>query len=85
MGRKKKNKIFEKVAFTGIADRGKAVGRDAEGKVVFVDRGAVPGDVADVVVTRKRKGFFQGKVVRYHTYSDDRVEPFCDYFLFPYL
>ena len=80
MGRKKKNKILEKVAFTGIADRGKAVGRDAEGKVVFVDRGAVPGDVADVVVTRKRKGFFQGRVVRYHTYSDDRVEPFCDYF-----
>jgi len=80
MGRRKKPITLKEVRFTGIADRGKTVGRDPEGRVVFVDRGPVPGDVADVLVLRKRKGFFQGKVTEYHAYSDDRVEPFCDHF-----
>lgn len=80
MGRKNKNKILHKVHFTGIADKGKSVGRDEEGRVVFVDRGPVPGDVADVLVLRKRKGLFRGKALDYHQYSEDRVEPFCEHF-----
>lgn len=80
MGRKKKKKILQQVHFTGIADKGKTVGRDEEGRVVFVDRGPVPGDVADVLVLRKRKGVMRGTVTEYHNYSDDRVEPFCAHF-----
>jgi len=80
MGRKKKRKVLHKVHFTGIADKGKTVGRDEEGRVVFVDRGPVPGDVADVLVLRKRKGVMRGKVLEFHELSDDRVEPFCEHF-----
>ena len=46
MGRRKR-RIVEDVTLTGIADKGQAVGRDAEGMVYFV-KGAVPGDVVDV-------------------------------------
>ncbi len=79
MGRRKKKKIIEKVEITGIADKGKSVGRNQEGQVVFVDK-VVPGDIVDVLVLRKRKGFMQGIAQTIHKYSEDRVEPICEHF-----
>ena len=63
----------------GIADRGKGVGRTEEGMAVFVD-GAVPGDVVDVFVQKKKGGFAEGRVERIVTPSPDRVEAFCEHF-----
>ncbi len=79
--RKRKPKLVEKVRLTGIADKGRVVGRDEEGQVVFVE-GAVPGDLADVLVLRKRKGFQEGIAKTIHEYSSDRVEPRCSHFEF---
>jgi 23S rRNA (uracil1939-C5)-methyltransferase len=79
MGRRKKPKLFKNVHFTGIADKGRSVGRDEEGRVVFVEEVA-PGDVADVLVIRKRKGVWTGVAQEFHQYSEDRVEPFCEHF-----
>lgn len=73
-----KTRIFEKVLMTGIADKGKAIGRH-EGAVVFVE-GAVPGDICDVMVFDKKKGSFQGKVQQMIEPSPDRVIPFCEHF-----
>jgi 23S rRNA (uracil1939-C5)-methyltransferase len=75
----RKKKTVENVLIHGIADRGKAVGRDAEGKVYFVDK-AVPGDVVDVLVLRKKKSFSQGIVKHYRKLSPDRIEPRCRHF-----
>lgn len=77
MGRRKR--IVEEVTMTGIADRGKAVGRAPSGEVLFVE-GAVPGDVVDVLVLRKKKSFGQGVVKQFRSYSEDRVTPFCQHF-----
>jgi 23S rRNA (uracil1939-C5)-methyltransferase len=63
----------------GIADRGKGVGRTAEGMAVFVD-GAVPGDVVDVFVQKKKGGFAEGRVETIVSPSPDRVEAFCEHF-----
>lgn len=79
MGRRKKPKIYTNVTFTGIADKGRAVGRDAEGKVIFAD-GAAPGDVADVLVKRKKKGVLMGTAQEIKSYSPDRTEPVCEHF-----
>ena len=79
MGRKRKQKILMNVQFTGIADKGKVVGRDEDGIVTFVE-GPIPGDVADVLVFRKRKGVFQGQTIAYHHFSEDRVAPKCSHF-----
>ncbi len=57
---------------------GKAVGK-LDAMVVFVDD-AVPGDVVDVQLTRKKKNYAQGKAIKFHTYSDKRSEPFCEHF-----
>jgi len=77
--RRKKNFIVPKVTFTGIADKGKSVGRDEEGRVIFAENTA-PGDVADILVTRKKKGFLMGKAQTYHQLSEDRVQPFCQHY-----
>lgn len=79
MGRRRKPFLIEKVEMTGIADKGKSVGRDEEGRVVFVED-VVPGDVVDVLVTRKKKGFLIGKAQKIHTPSPERTEPFCEHF-----
>ncbi len=62
-----------------MADKGRCVGRDPEGKVVFAE-GAAPGDIADVQIFKKRKGVLWGRPNHFHKKSDDRVEPFCAHF-----
>jgi len=71
-------KIIENVEVIDIADNGKAVGKTGD-LVIFVSR-AVPGDVVDVQVTRKRKKYVEGLPVRFSKYSEWRVEPFCNSF-----
>lgn len=79
MGRKKKKILVPQVEFTGIADKGKSVGRDAEGRVIFVENVA-PGDIVDVLVLRKKSSYFLGIPQQFHKYSEDRVEPFCEHY-----
>lgn len=75
----KKKKIAKSVKFHGIADKGLVVGRNDEGQVFFVEN-AVPGDVADVTVLRKRKGVPFGTINQFISYSDERVQPVCTHF-----
>ena len=80
MSSKKKNsKVFENVLITDIADEGKAVAKSEDGPVIFVQK-AVPGDVVDIQVRKKRKKYYEGQVIKYHTYSELREDPFCNHF-----
>lgn len=80
MGRKKRrNKIVTNVHFTGMADKGRCIGRTEEGQVIFADKVA-PGDIADVLILKKRKGVEMGRAQNITTYSPDRTEPFCEHF-----
>ena len=80
MGRRsRKPKFVENVRLSGIADKGKAVGRDPEGQVYFVD-GGVPGDLVTVQVQKKKKGVPFGKVSVLQEASEERIEPFCPHF-----
>ena len=78
---KKKDKypLLREVVFFDAGAEGKAVGRDANGKIVFAAF-AMPGDIADVQVVKKRKGFMEGRVTQFHKMSPDRREPFCVHF-----
>lgn len=78
MGRRKL-KIVPNITMTGIADKGRAVGRDSEGQVYFVE-GAVPGDTISVAYKRKKKGIPFGRVHEIETPSEHRIEPFCQHF-----
>ncbi|MCF8362060.1 MAG: 23S rRNA (uracil(1939)-C(5))-methyltransferase RlmD [Prolixibacteraceae bacterium] len=79
MGRgRNKKPLYEDVEITDVGAEGKAIGR-VDDIVVFVPH-AIPGDVVDVQVTKKRKRYREGRVVQYKQYSDDRVEAFCEHF-----
>jgi 23S rRNA (uracil1939-C5)-methyltransferase len=70
--------ILKDVQITGIGGKGRAVAR-VDGLVVFVS-GAVPGDVADLRITRKKKNHAEAVVERLVTPSPDRTTPFCKHF-----
>ena len=75
---KRKKITLEQVQVTGYAAEGKSLAK-IDGKVIFIE-GAVPGDVADVFVTKNKKDWAEGRAVRIHQYSPDRTEPFCSHF-----
>ena len=69
---------MENVTITDYAAEGKSVAR-VNDMVVFVPW-AVPGDVCDLQVRRKKHSFMEAEVIRYHIYSKVRVAPFCQHF-----
>jgi 23S rRNA (uracil1939-C5)-methyltransferase len=73
-----KKSVLQNLPVTDYAAEGKAVAR-INGKVVFVE-GAVPGDIADVLVTKNKKDWAEGKAIRFEKYSEDRIQPFCIHF-----
>lgn len=77
MGRGKKP-LIENIEIKKIAAEGKSI-TYVDDKVLFVPN-TVPGDIVDVQVTRKRKSFMEGFVVKTHQWSPLRTEPFCPHF-----
>ena len=70
--------FLEKVRITDIGAEGNALAR-VDNLVVFVPM-LIPGDVVDIRVIKKRKKYLEGRVVKFHEYSTDRIEPRCIYF-----
>src|SRR5450759_5400097 len=63
---------------TDIGAEGNALAR-VDNLVVFVPM-LIPGDVVDIRVIKKRKKYLEGRVVKFHEYSADRIEPRCSHF-----
>ena len=79
MTRKKKPlPILENITISDYAAEGKSIAR-VDDMVVFVPW-AVPGDVVDLQVRRKKHSFMEAEVIRYHQYSKVRTQPFCQHF-----
>lgn len=79
MSRKKKSlPVLENITITDYAAEGKALARVNE-LVVFVPF-AVPGDVVDLQVRRKKHSYCEAEIIRFIRYSERRVKPFCQHF-----
>ncbi|MEI9955002.1 MAG: 23S rRNA (uracil(1939)-C(5))-methyltransferase RlmD [Ferruginibacter sp.] len=78
MKRQKKKIILENVLVTDYAAEGKALAK-LDGKVIFIS-GAVPGDVADIFITKDKKDWAEGRVQQIKEWSKERVTPFCKHF-----
>ena len=79
MARVKKQRSLENVEVIDLGDKGRAVGRAEDGRIVLVE-GAVPGDVVNGIVVQKKKGMWIVKPNDWVTRSVQRVEPFCQHF-----
>lgn len=79
MSRKKKSlPVLENITITDYAAEGKALARVNE-LVVFVPF-AVPGDIVDLQVRRKKHSYCEAEIIRFIKYSERRVKPFCQHF-----
>lgn len=79
MARKKKPlPLLENITITDVAAEGKALAK-VDGMAVFVPY-AVPGDVVDLQVKRKKHNYAEAEVVRFLQYSEKRATPFCPHF-----
>ena len=75
---KKEKVILNDILIEGVAAEGNAIAH-VDGKVLFVPQ-CIPGDVVDVRVLRKRKGYMEGQAVNLVKPSADRLEPFCSHY-----
>lgn len=79
MARKKKQlPIVENITITDVAAEGKAIAK-IDDMVIFVPFVA-PGDVVDLKLSRRKKNYAEGKVVKFHEYAANRAVPFCEHF-----
>jgi 23S rRNA (uracil1939-C5)-methyltransferase len=80
MGRRipQEKKQLQNIEIFDIAEEGKGVGRHEE-LVLFIEK-AIPGDVVDVELQRKKKNFAEGRVTNINQASPYRIEPFCPHF-----
>jgi 23S rRNA (uracil1939-C5)-methyltransferase len=70
--------LLEKIEIIDAGSEGNAVARHGD-MVVFVPFG-VPGDVVDIEIFKSKKSYAEGRIIRFHQHSKNRVEPFCSHF-----
>lgn len=70
--------LLERITITAIAAEGKALAR-VDDLVVFVPY-AVPGDIVDLQVNKKKHKYAEAEIVRFHERSPRRTDPFCPHF-----
>lgn len=79
MSRKRKElPVIKDVTVTDVAAEGKAILK-LDDIVVFTQY-AVPGDVVDIQITKKKKNYMEGRVINYVKYSDIRCQAKCEHF-----
>jgi predicted RNA-binding protein with TRAM domain len=80
MARKNTDKVvFHQIKVLDAGAKGVSVAKAPDGKVIFIPN-VVPGDVVDVQTFKKRKAFYEGKAVKFHEFSEHRIEPICEHF-----
>lgn len=78
MSKIKKNIFIENASIIDISSEGKAVAK-VDGMVIFVD-GGVPGDIVDVMITRKKNNYAEGYITAIKKTSENRINHKCEHF-----
>jgi len=71
-------RTIEDITVIDIAEEGKGVGKKDD-LVLFIEK-AIPGDVVDVEVLRKKKNLAEARISHLKEASKYRVNPFCAHF-----
>jgi len=78
MAKKNKQYTINNLVIVSAGNDGRSVGRDND-MVVFVEN-AVPGDIVDAFVYRKKRRFAEAHATVFHKLSEDRTPPICQHF-----
>ena len=79
MGRKRVERFENELEVIDINAKGMGVAKTEEGAVCFIKK-VVPGDVVDVRIYKKRRGYFEAEPTRWVQKSKQRTEPVCEHF-----
>jgi len=87
MARRKRDRypLYEKVEIVDLAIEGKAVGKvknknpELGDLTIFVSK-TVPGDIVDVQINKKKKSYKEGYPIKFHKYSEKRIDAPCQHF-----
>jgi 23S rRNA (uracil1939-C5)-methyltransferase len=79
LSKKKKSPPLLNVQIEAYAAEGKSIARLSDGKVLFVEN-AIPGDIVDVGITKDKKSWAEGRVLKLVQPSPVRIDPFCQHF-----
>ena len=79
MARKRIDLLLENITIEAVAAEGKAIAHSPDGQVVFVPF-AVPGDIVDIRIIKKKKNYLEGIIAELKKPSADRLEPICKHF-----
>ena len=79
MSRKKIKPLFTNIKVIDAGAKGKSIAKAPDGRVIFLDN-AIPEDIVDVQTFKKRKTYYEGKAINFHTYSKNRTQPVCKHF-----
>lgn len=79
MRKGKEKKVIPDIKIEKIAAEGKCLGHLPDERIVFVPY-AAPGDLVDVLLTKRRKAYAEGHIERLVTPSPLRITPKCQHF-----
>ncbi|MGB4774669.1 MAG: 23S rRNA (uracil(1939)-C(5))-methyltransferase RlmD [Daejeonella sp.] len=71
-------KFLQNIQVIDIAEEGKSIGK-LDDLVIFIDK-AIPGDIVDVELMRKKKKFYEARIQNLVKPSEYRTDPFCEHF-----
>ena len=71
--------LLENITVTDAGAKGKSIAHAPDGRVIFISN-AVPEDIVDVQIIKKKKAFYEGVAVKFHRYSPQRETPVCEHF-----
>ena len=71
-------KTSQNIHVIDIAEEGKGVGK-TDDLVIFIDK-AVPGDIVDVELMKKKRNYYEARIKTLVKPSDLRTQPFCQHF-----
>jgi len=75
---RRKNISLENIEVINTASKGKSIARH-DGRVIFIN-GAVPGDICNITVFKKRRKYWEARIDKIIKKSKYRIEPKCSHF-----
>ena len=78
MKKRREPEYLQDVEIVDAGSEGMSVAKP-EGRVIFIPFG-VPGDVVDLEVFKKKKNYFEGRILQIKKPSEKRVAPVCQHF-----
>ena len=75
---RRKHIFLENIEIINTASKGKSIAKH-DGRVIFV-KGAIPGDVCNITVYKRRKKYWEASIDKILKNSKNRIEPKCSHF-----